>query len=345
MSDLGVDFTQTPFHRIGFNIDEGVIDALAAHYAAAVFRTRKWSDRGKLSWSNLLIRLPASTYIIAHGDGLNKAEVISSHPRRLNEVYQELQKFIEGARQKPEPAFHMLRYDSCDLSAEAIEQLPEPSSDEFLQLCYGDDILAWITSFGHGTQARPGGLTIFDGPPGTGKTSLISQMIRRLEKTHVFYVLAAAQSEALASPEFVPFWQKENARHGDLVKVIVLEDAERLLWRRRGDNREAVSTLLNVADGLTGRMLRLHTICSVNASMSDLDPAILRPGRLMHHRQFKALSRDSAQRLAALQNLAFTPGEDVEGYTLAEVLHPGSFKLAEPRPRIGFHFLAPVAKP
>ena len=78
----------------------------------------------------------------------------------------------------------------------------------------------------------------------------------------------------------------------DRVKVIVMEDAERLLWRRNGDNREAVSSLLNIADGLMGRMLRLHVICSVNARMEDLDPAVLRPGRLMNHRRFDALSRE-----------------------------------------------------
>ena len=37
MSDLGVDFTQTPFHRIGFTVEEAALDALSAHYADAVF--------------------------------------------------------------------------------------------------------------------------------------------------------------------------------------------------------------------------------------------------------------------------------------------------------------------
>jgi ATP-dependent 26S proteasome regulatory subunit len=53
-----------------------------------------------------------------------------------------------------------------------------------------------------------------------------------------------------------------------------------------GDKREAVSSLLNITDGLKGRMLRLHIICSGNAEMVDLDPAVLRPGRLMNHRRF-----------------------------------------------------------
>ena len=114
--------------------------------------------------------------------------------------------------------------------------MPEAVTDDFLHLCYGEDILDWIAEFSEKTVTRAGGLTIFDGPPGTGKTSLITQMIRRLEETHVFYALPVSQDSALSSPDLVPFWQKQNTRHAERVKVIVLEDAERLLWRRSGDN-------------------------------------------------------------------------------------------------------------
>jgi hypothetical protein len=161
-------------------------------------------------------------------------------------------------------------------------------------------------------------------------------MIRRLEKTHVFYSLPVSQDKALSSPELVPFWQEQNTRVGDRVKVIVMEDAERLLWRRNGDNRESVSSLLNIADGLMGRMLRLHIICSVNAKMEDLDPAVLRPGRLMNHRRFEPLSREAAVRVAADRQLTFQPNEWSESYTLAEVLNPGTHEVVEEKPPIGF---------
>jgi hypothetical protein len=134
----------------------------------------------------------------------------------------------------------------------------------------------------------------------------------------------------------VPFWQKQNARHADRVKVIVMEDAERLLWRRDGDNREAVSSVLNIADGLIGRMLRLHIICSVNAKMEDLDPAVLRPGRLMNHRRFEPLSREAAERVALARGLTFAPNDWSESYTLAEVLNPDASAPAVEKPSIGF---------
>jgi MoxR-like ATPase len=80
----------------------------------------------------------------------------------------------------------MLRYDYSDFEADPIENLPESVDEDFLRLCYGDDIVAWIPKFNETTVARAGGLTIFEEPPGTGKTSLLTQMIRELEKTHVF---------------------------------------------------------------------------------------------------------------------------------------------------------------
>jgi len=336
MGDLGVDFAQSPFHRIGFEIDEAGIQLLSERYHDRVFRTRQWFRDEKLSWTNLLLRFDGNAYVIAHGDGNNWAEIIAPRAEQVRALHAEIRKVLQGENKPKPPAFFMLRHDSCDISADPIENLPEAVPDDFLRLCYGEDILDWVARFAEKTVSRASGLTIFDGPPGTGKTSLISQMIRRLEKTHVFYSLPVSQDKALSSPELVPFWQKQNTRHADRVKVIVMEDAERLLWRRNGDNREAVSSLLNIADGLMGRMLRLHIICSVNAKMEDLDPAVLRPGRLMNHRSFALLNRDAAERVALDRGLAFQPNEWSEEYTLAEVLNPGSDEPIAEKPPIGF---------
>jgi hypothetical protein len=336
MSDLGVDYALSPFHRIGFEIDDAGIQKLAAQYQERVFRARKWADCGSLSWTTLLLRFDEGAFLVALGDGRNCAEVIAPQASQVTALYDEVRKVLDGEDQPKQPAFYMLRHDCGDFTADPIKNVPEAVTDDFLRLCYGPDILTWITRFGEKTLARAGVLTIFDGPPGTGKTSLITQMIWRLDQTHVFYSLPVSQDSALSSPEMVPFWQKQNTRHADRVKVIVLEDAERLLWRRDGDNREAVSSLLNIADGLMGRMLRLHVICSVNARMEDLDPAILRPGRLMNHRRFNPLTREAAERVAAARDLVFQPGAPAESYTLAEALNPGAYEAPRAKQSIGF---------
>jgi hypothetical protein len=336
LSDLGVDFALSPFHRLGFNIDEAGIQTLSERFPERVFRARQWFHDEKLSWTTLLLRFEGNAFLIAYGNGSNWAEIIAPRPEQVRELHAEVRRVLQGVEKPSKPVFFMLRYDCSEIEADPIENLPEAVTDDFLRLCYGEDILDWVAEFAEKTGARAGGLTIFDGPPGTGKTSLISEMIRRLEKTHVFYSLPVSQDRLLSAPELAPFWQKQNTRHASRVKVIVMEDAERLLWRRNGDNREAVSSLLNIADGLMGRMLRIHIVCSVNAKMEDLDPAVLRPGRLMNHRRFELLNREAAERIAVDRASGFTPNDWAEGYTLAEILNPGLEEAVAAKPSIGF---------
>jgi ATP-dependent 26S proteasome regulatory subunit len=99
-------------------------------------------------------------------------------------------------------------------------------------------------------------------------------------------------------------------------------------------SRERVSNLLNVADGLLGDHLRLHAIATTNISIGQLDPAIVRPGRLAGKREFRRLSRAEAQRLAERKGLALP---DQENFSLAE-LYCGteSASLLSKDRRIGF---------
>lgn len=336
MADLSLDFALSPVHRIGFDIDECGIQLLAERYADRIFRARQWSNQEKLAWRSLLLRFDDGMYVLALGDGHNWGEVIAPSAEGARALHGELREVLKSKLARSKHAFYMLRYDYNEFEADPIENLPESVDAEFLRLCYGDDIGAWIAKFHETTVARAGGLTIFEGPPGTGKTSLITQMIHELAKTHVFYTLPVARDGALSSPELVPFWQRQSIRHADRVKVIVMEDAERLLWRRDGDNRDSVSSLLNIADGLMGRMLRLHVIASVNARMEDLDPAIVRPGRLMNHRRFNLLPCATAERIASKRKTAFRPRSGVSEYTLAEILNPGTKPRVTEKRSIGF---------
>lgn len=331
-SDLSLHFATRPMHRIQWELDEAGIQTLATRYADRIFRTSRSVEDGKLGWSTLLLRFEGDTFAVFRGEGYNHAWVIAPTGERAEAVHAELHGVLvpasEAAERAGKPFFYLLRFECNDFSTNRVDTLPERVDDDFLRLCYGDDVLPWIENFTATTRARAGGITLLDGMPGTGKTSLITQLMHRLRETHVFYVLPTTQNEALASPEMTPFWQRQNARHPDRVKVIIMEDADRLLWRRGTDNREAVASLLNIADGLLGRMLRLHVVCSVNSALEDLDPAILRPGRLFGHRHFAPLGREAAVRLAELKGVEFTPDVDVDEFPLAEVLNPPVFEPA-----------------
>ena len=105
-----------------------------------------------------------------------------------------------------------------------------------------------------------------------------------------------------------------------------MEDAEKILLQRRSDNNEAVSALLNIADGLMGQMLRVHVLCTLNQGMEYLDPAILGPGRLRSYRYVGLLSREEAQKLALKYNSDFVPDGDRDQYCLAEIFHGQAYK-------------------
>lgn len=136
----------------------------------------------------------------------------------------------------------------------------------------------------------------------------------------------------------VEFWQEQNGCHPNEVKVIIMEDAEKILFQRRSDNNEAVSALLNIADGLLGQMLRVHVFCTLNQGMEDLDPAILRPGRLRSYRHVGLLSRADAEKLAIKYNLPFVGDATRDHYSVAEIFHGQVYKPRKNR-AIGFHVL------
>ena len=79
---------------------------------------------------------------------------------------------------------------------------------------------------------------------------------------------------------------------------------------------QLIVNLLNIGDGFLGEHLKLHVIATTNAPVRQLDPALLRPGRLMGSREFRRLTRPEAQRLAEAKGLKILDQPD---YSLGEI--------------------------
>ena len=95
-----------------------------------------------------------------------------------------------------------------------------------------------------------------------------------------------------------------------------MKDSESLLLPRDAGSQTDVSNLLNIGDGFLGEHLKLHVIATTNSPVRQLDPALLRPGRLMGTREFRRLSRPEAQRLAEAKGLVLPEQSD---FSLAEL--------------------------
>lgn len=136
----------------------------------------------------------------------------------------------------------------------------------------------------------------------------------------------------LSEAKFIDFWSGQRRAHPDRKFVVFLEDAEAALLTRGNDNREQVSAILNLSDGLLGDFLCLQIICTINCSVAEIDQALLRPGRLLCHRVFRRLDYSEASRLAESLGKTLPVGPD---YSLAEVFAGRGSKEAS-RQHIGF---------
>ena len=139
-----------------------------------------------------------------------------------------------------------------------------------------------------------GRLSIFDGPPGTGKTYLIRAILDACEDAMFVFVLPNMM-DALASPALVPLLirrKESNINNGPI--VFILEDGDNVLTPRGKENLSLISTLLNMTSGILGSMLDIRAIATTNSPKKDIDPALMRPGRLSQHVTVGRLGNEKA---------------------------------------------------
>ena len=146
------------------------------------------------------------------------------------------------------------------------------------------------------------GLVLFHGEPGTGKTYYIRHLLRSMaDNNKIVIYMPPNMVDHLVEPGFMTFISQQVASYSEdgYFCVLLIEDAEPLLAARSSETRvQGVTNLLNMTDGLLNDMLNLQIICTFNVGLKKLDKALLRPGRLLARKEFKAMSELDANRLA-----------------------------------------------
>lgn len=139
-------------------------------------------------------------------------------------------------------------------------------------------------------QKNDKGIVLLHGLPGTGKTTYLRYLIGKIKKRVLF--LSPNVAGNLMNPDFIDLLINNPNT------VLVIEDAENIIMDRRTNNSSAVSNLLNISDGLLADFLNVQLICTFNSSLTMVDSALMRKGRLIAKYEFGRLSIDKAQKLS-----------------------------------------------
>jgi len=330
-------FRDRDFHGISLagEWDSGALVQEFGGCLCRSIRCRKLDEDtpGAPDYRDLLFRLGPDLFL--HLAGGNELKIYASTREAAEELATRLTGRFHRRATPEEPVFRVLAQRDNWIDTERVPiSKPFVTTDEELDLHYGDGFSAWQERFLEMMTTSTSGLTLFRGAPGTGKTSYIRYLVWRLRDRVRFYFLPATYFGLLSNPGLVQFWIKENRQAGNQKNVVIIEDAESLVVDRNDGNQEAISSLLNLGDGMMGETIKVHLLCTFNCHVHKLDPAILRPGRLLAYREFGRLPPQAALRLAERKGWTLPPAND---YSLAELYHAGRIALLdEPGRRIGF---------
>jgi SpoVK/Ycf46/Vps4 family AAA+-type ATPase len=140
------------------------------------------------------------------------------------------------------------------------------------------------------------GLTLFHGNPGTGKTTYIRHLIKKLKlnnKNNNILYFPPTMVGSITEPGFINFiseWVSESKGKN----YLLIEDAEPLLESRNQSRNIGITNLLNLTDGILNDVLSIQIIATFNTNLKNVDDALLRAERLLARKEFKPLSKDRA---------------------------------------------------
>lgn len=166
------------------------------------------------------------------------------------------------------------------------------------------DVNTWVDKF----IESDSNVLIFNGPMGTGKSSLIAHIINRGK----FSAMTAFDDKVMKNDSlytnFISWSQN----------LMVLEDADLLLLGRVDKDNDTMSKLLNVSEGIIDTHGKKIIFTANLGNIRDIDAALLRPGRCFDIVEFRELTMDEANGARTkLGKRLFT--NEKKTYSLAQV--------------------------
>lgn len=165
---------------------------------------------------------------------------------------------------------------------------------------------------------------ILIGPPGTGKTTFIKNLIHRSgADAKVAYDEAVMSGDGL----FAGFIDDES-------RFLIMEDADNFLQSRKEGN-SMMHKFLNVSDGLISAADKKMVFSTNLPNRTDIDEALMRPGRCYDVIEFRPLTVDEAQAVIDETGAGTIP-EGKDKITLAEIFSQQPTTVKRRKQSIGF---------
>lgn len=266
---------------------EDVFDDLALGMGLAALRL----DEG-----TLLLDGPG---VFVHAAGRRKADYCScafgvwaDSTARADEIRESLFRLV-GERYLPQQMFTIdwnFMNGRSGLSSASFDELAIDLVHDEAYPTLGEPVQQFVRRYLDSSET----VLILQGPPGTGKTRLVrailSEMSRRRNRSaHVMYT---GDKRALENDEiFVDFITGSH-------DAFVIEDADHLLLARANGNHD-LHRFLAIADGVVRAQGRKIIFTTNLPNVSDIDEALLRPGRCFANVRTRGLVRAEADALAS----------------------------------------------
>ena len=182
-----------------------------------------------------------------------------------------------------------------------------------------------IQDFYHNYLRSPESILLLTGIPGTGKTTFIRNMIVENNlNADITYDEKLITSDAF----FLDFINDKDK------DILVIEDADTLLYDREREKSTVLNKILNISDGLIKNVAK-KIIFSTNITDIDMiDPALIRPGRCYDVLDFRKLSYEESLKVVDAKGLDRTI--DQREHTLAELFSSNKREQTTNKRKMGF---------
>lgn len=161
-----------------------------------------------------------------------------------------------------------------------------------------------------------GRLWLMHGKPGTGKTYLIRGLINEVGRDATFLMIPPDLILQVGSPGMISVFLNHASNSDGKPLVIILEDADKALAPRDGSNISFIQSILNLTAGILGDALNVAILATTNVDKVDIEPALIRSGRLAEIAEFGDLSKEKAEQIYVNLLLKKDPNISEDAITL-----------------------------